>query len=234
MSIVLIWLFFSIATAIVAGSKGRNVFGWLLLGCLFSLLALILVAILPSKKTPAPMSGGEVATPDTHIRCPDCKELVRKDANVCWHCHCKLTPQLDKPAKVELVHSKAVAILGAVLVFAFGSWMVDKFSTSSPQSTPATAEERADYAKQQRELEAQVAASEAARIAKFTAERASVISTAKSLLAQRKYQQLVDMDNDYAWAHDAELDRITATARDKVSAAAIAYAMGKDRVKPKN
>jgi len=35
----------------------------------------------------------ERPTPETHVRCPDCKELVRNDANVCKHCGCKLTPQ---------------------------------------------------------------------------------------------------------------------------------------------
>jgi zinc-ribbon domain len=34
-----------------------------------------------------------IVSPDTHVRCPDCKELVRKDANVCKHCHAKLIPQ---------------------------------------------------------------------------------------------------------------------------------------------
>lgn len=29
----------------------------------------------------------------THVRCPDCKELVLKEANICKHCRCKLTPQ---------------------------------------------------------------------------------------------------------------------------------------------
>ena len=28
----------------------------------------------------------------THVRCPDCKELVRKDAVVCRHCGCRLVP----------------------------------------------------------------------------------------------------------------------------------------------
>lgn len=32
-------------------------------------------------------------TPDTHIRCPDCKELILKEARVCKHCGCKLVPQ---------------------------------------------------------------------------------------------------------------------------------------------
>jgi len=32
-------------------------------------------------------------SPNTHVRCPDCKELVLKDAHICKHCHCKLIPQ---------------------------------------------------------------------------------------------------------------------------------------------
>ena len=30
--------------------------------------------------------------PDTHVKCPDCKELVFKEANKCPHCNCKLIP----------------------------------------------------------------------------------------------------------------------------------------------
>lgn len=29
----------------------------------------------------------------THVKCPDCKELVLKEANICKHCGCKLIPQ---------------------------------------------------------------------------------------------------------------------------------------------
>jgi hypothetical protein len=32
-------------------------------------------------------------TRDTHVKCPDCRELVLKEANVCKHCGCKLIPQ---------------------------------------------------------------------------------------------------------------------------------------------
>ena len=36
---------------------------------------------------------GVAPTPETHVKCPDCKELVRKEARVCKHCGCKLIPQ---------------------------------------------------------------------------------------------------------------------------------------------
>lgn len=28
----------------------------------------------------------------THVRCPDCQELILKEARVCKHCGCKLIP----------------------------------------------------------------------------------------------------------------------------------------------
>jgi hypothetical protein len=31
--------------------------------------------------------------PDTHVKCPECRGLVRKEANKCRHCGCRLTPQ---------------------------------------------------------------------------------------------------------------------------------------------
>ena len=47
----------------------------------------IIVAALQQRKDP------EQPTPDTHVRCPDCRELVRKDARLCKHCRTQLTPQ---------------------------------------------------------------------------------------------------------------------------------------------
>lgn len=40
-------------------------------------------------------SGLIHATPDTHVKCPDCRELVIKDARKCKHCGCKLVPAED-------------------------------------------------------------------------------------------------------------------------------------------
>lgn len=76
-----------VITAVVAQLRGRSGPGWFLLGTLFPAVALLVVAVLPAvtAETAAP-------TPETHVRCPDCKELVRKDARVCKHCQCKLTP----------------------------------------------------------------------------------------------------------------------------------------------
>jgi hypothetical protein len=42
--------------------------------------------------TLVPASMGE-PSPDTHVRCPDCAELVRREARKCKHCGCALIPQ---------------------------------------------------------------------------------------------------------------------------------------------
>ena len=38
-------------------------------------------------------SGPVMATPETHVRCPDCRELVLRDARKCKHCGSALVPQ---------------------------------------------------------------------------------------------------------------------------------------------
>ena len=35
---------------------------------------------------------GMKPTPETHVKCPDCRELVLREARVCKHCGCKLVP----------------------------------------------------------------------------------------------------------------------------------------------
>ena len=43
--------------------------------------------------TLVPAGVGEDPSPDTHVRCPDCAELVRREARKCKHCGCALVPQ---------------------------------------------------------------------------------------------------------------------------------------------
>jgi len=88
MEIFFIWFVIAIVTAMVASSRGRSGGGWFLLACLISIFALILVALLPSLKAPI-----GAPTPKTHVKCPDCKELVLNEARVCKHCGCQLIPQ---------------------------------------------------------------------------------------------------------------------------------------------
>lgn len=105
--LLLLWIFFVIVTGAVASSKGRSVFAWVVLAAIFSFFALIAVAVLPSLKAAPVRAGEEIATPETHVRCPDCKELVRADANVCKHCGCKLLPRPPAPSRAHSAGAKA-------------------------------------------------------------------------------------------------------------------------------
>lgn len=103
-SVFVFWFICAVVTGVVASSKGRSGFGWFLLGCLISFFALILVALLPSKKAPPQTAaptyvGGEIATPDTHVRCPECKGIVHKEARKCMHCGATLIPASEQPAR---------------------------------------------------------------------------------------------------------------------------------------
>lgn len=92
MDLFLLWIILAIVIGVIAGARGRSGFGWFLISVLLSpLIGLILVALLPSLK--------DRPTPATHVKCPDCAELVRNEARVCKHCGCRLVSQVDaKPA----------------------------------------------------------------------------------------------------------------------------------------
>ena len=63
------------------------------------LIAIIFAAVLLFITIPAHLiyiaitAAGPTPTPATHVKCPDCRELVLKDASVCKHCGCTLIPQ---------------------------------------------------------------------------------------------------------------------------------------------
>jgi hypothetical protein len=91
MEALILWLGFSIAIGILASRRGRSGIGWFLFSLILSpLLGLIFVLVLPRRNLQF-----EDVSPETHSRCPDCKELVRKDARKCRHCGCSLMPTMQ-------------------------------------------------------------------------------------------------------------------------------------------
>ncbi len=96
MWLAVLWFFGSVTVACAASERGRSVLGWLLLSFLVTpVLSAIALLVLPKvgrAALPRDESGQPIAE-DTYVRCPDCRELVRRDARKCKHCGTALTPQ---------------------------------------------------------------------------------------------------------------------------------------------
>lgn len=82
------------------GQMGHFMFLVLHIVCLF-FGGLLLVLTIPLHLIYIAIKAGQgrhpaeqdVPTPQTHVRCPDCRELVRADARKCKHCGVPLAPQ---------------------------------------------------------------------------------------------------------------------------------------------
>lgn len=87
MEIFLLWFVGAIVVAIIAGSRGRNGFGWFVLAIMLSpLLMGILVLALGRPAAAAPPI-------ERRVQCPECMEQVHPMAVKCKHCGSKLSPQ---------------------------------------------------------------------------------------------------------------------------------------------
>ena len=91
MDVVGLWILFSVAVGVLASSRGRSGFGWFIFSLIFTpFIGLIFVLVLKQKPD---VTEVDRPNPWTHVRCPDCRELVLKDARKCKHCGCALIPQ---------------------------------------------------------------------------------------------------------------------------------------------
>ena len=69
---ITVWIGCSIVCGILAKRKQRNVIGWIVLGFLFAIVAVIILAVLPSK-VPTKL-------------CPYCRVFIPITASVCKSC----------------------------------------------------------------------------------------------------------------------------------------------------
>lgn len=88
MEVAIFWFVFALIVGVYAARRGRSGTGWFLLSVLISplLAGLLCLAVGPKNQEAGP-------SPDTHVKCPDCRELVLRDARKCKHCGCSLIPQ---------------------------------------------------------------------------------------------------------------------------------------------
>lgn len=77
----------AILCALLASSRGRSVAGWAILGALFPLIALLILALLPSLAAPKLAEQRvTVALAEGRTSCPHCAELILPAAKICPHC----------------------------------------------------------------------------------------------------------------------------------------------------
>jgi len=64
------WVICAVVAGLIGDSRGRNGFAWFLLGCVIGIFAVILVALLPSKKATSVIGEAEVQKTEEQVRCP--------------------------------------------------------------------------------------------------------------------------------------------------------------------
>lgn len=94
MEIFFFYIGFAILCGILASSRNRSGFGYFILALVISpILCGLLLLIIGRAKGDEAQEAPAGITPETHVKCPDCREFILKDARVCKHCGCKLVPQ---------------------------------------------------------------------------------------------------------------------------------------------
>ena len=102
-SIIILLFFTSIgsatACALIAYARGVNPGGWLVLGLLLNLIALLFVSIaLPTQEK---IDANGLAS-RTHKKCGYCDEVVKKKAVKCRYCHSPLEESFEKLPKATI------------------------------------------------------------------------------------------------------------------------------------
>ena len=85
----------------IAHEKGRNAFGWFVLGLVVNFLAILFVSIAPPNQEKLDEKG---ISEGTRKRCPECDEVVRSMAKKCRYCHSTL--EVEVPQQKESDNSQ--------------------------------------------------------------------------------------------------------------------------------
>lgn len=93
MEYLIIWIAIAAISGYFAKQKGRSVVSWVILGFFFSAFALIALWLLPSLGIDDEKSreiAKKFGVSARYRKCPECAELIQKEAVKCKHCHTSL------------------------------------------------------------------------------------------------------------------------------------------------
>lgn len=108
-------LIIALFTAAIARSKGRDFFGWLILGGLFPILGLIAVAAMPNLKSEIHPRNAKV--------CPRCAETVQKAALVCRHCGQPFDLETERANERSADNRRLLIIAAIILAVVVLGWI---------------------------------------------------------------------------------------------------------------
>lgn len=92
MDFIPIWLLLSVGVGFLAKSRYRSLGAWIAISVVASpLLAFIVLMVIDKGEPTDPVTGVRLSV--NHVRCPDCRELIRRDASKCKHCGSLVAPQ---------------------------------------------------------------------------------------------------------------------------------------------
>lgn len=87
--LIFFWLALSVLCGVLASKNNRSGFGYFILALIISpLLCGLLLLIIGKRADETPP-----AIEDQRIKCPECAELILKEAKKCKHCGSVLTPE---------------------------------------------------------------------------------------------------------------------------------------------
>lgn len=94
MAYLLAWIACGVFAAIIAASKGRSFFAWLILGFFFGIFALLAAGFMPTRE------HGVIQ--EQERECPYCAEKIKAGAVVCRYCGHDVTPVPQEHHKDQL------------------------------------------------------------------------------------------------------------------------------------